>query len=202
MFPKEYEVVTKLRQDLKIHHFDLGNAIKDVELLAQTTKDNLNRSIKKLNLRKKYEEKGTLASKPNTEIKIWKYEIKYQSQDLATSLEKCNLIVKVLEDLQKNCARTSDNLENVLKVIKEQLKKRIEASKTKIADLEKQAAAAKCNFWQMIFTFGAACRKASELRNKLNSQIGNLKAEMAAAAKLDKRFHYFDSLKKLAKTLT
>jgi hypothetical protein len=54
----------------------------------------------------------------------------------------------------------------------------------------------------MIFTFGAACRKASELRNKLNSQIGNLKAEMAAAAKLDKRFHYFDSLKKLAKTLT
>jgi hypothetical protein len=107
-----------------------------------------------------------------------------------------------LEKLQKDCARTSDNLENVPKVIKEELKKKIAASKTKIADLEKQAAAAKCNFWQMIFTFGAACRKASELKNKLNSQIGNLKAEMAAAANLDKRFHYFDSLKKLAKTLT
>jgi hypothetical protein len=48
MFPKEYGVVTKLRQDLKIHHFDLANAIKDVELLATTTKDNLRRSIKKL----------------------------------------------------------------------------------------------------------------------------------------------------------
>jgi len=54
----------------------------------------------------------------------------------------------------------------------------------------------------MIFTFGAACRAASKLKAKLNSQIGNLKAEMAAAQKLDKRFHYFDSLKRLAATLT
>jgi hypothetical protein len=200
MFPKEYGIVTKLRQDLKIHHFDLANSIKDVELLAQTTKDNLRRSIKKLNLRKKYLDGDKL--KPSTDAKIWKYEVKYQNSDLQQSLDKCNAIVKVLEKLQKDCARTSDNLENVLKVIKEELKKKIAASKTKIADLEKQAAAAKCNFWQMIFTFGAACRKASELRNKLNSQIGSLRAEMSAAAKLDKRFHYFDSLKTLAKTLT
>jgi hypothetical protein len=68
--------------------------------------------------------------------------------------------------------------------------------------LEKQAAAAKCNFWQMIFTFGAACRAASKLRNELNAKIGNHRAEVAAAAKLDKRFHYFDGLKKLARTLT
>ena len=54
----------------------------------------------------------------------------------------------------------------------------------------------------MIFTFGAACSKASELRNKLNAQIGNHRAEVAAAAKLYKRFTYFDSLKKLAITLT
>jgi len=52
MFPKEYKIVTKLRQDLKLHHFDLANAIKDTELLATTTKDNLNRSVRKLNLRK------------------------------------------------------------------------------------------------------------------------------------------------------
>lgn len=54
----------------------------------------------------------------------------------------------------------------------------------------------------MIFTFGAACKKAEKLRNELNSKIGNLKAEMSAAQKLDKRFHYFDQLKKLAGTLT
>lgn len=147
MFPEDYAVVTRLRQDLKVHHFDLGNAIKDVELLAQTTKDNLRRSVKKLELRKKYEENGKIVAKPNLDVKIWKYEIKYQTQDLEQSLEKCDAIVKVLEALQKNCARTSDDLENVLKKIKENLKKRIEASKVKIADLEKQAAAAKCNFW-------------------------------------------------------
>ena len=54
----------------------------------------------------------------------------------------------------------------------------------------------------MIFTFGESCRKAADLRNKLNSQIGSLKAEIEVSAKLDKRFHYFDSLKTLAKTLT
>lgn len=54
----------------------------------------------------------------------------------------------------------------------------------------------------MIFTFGASCRNAAKLRNKLNAQIGNLQAEAAAAQKLDKRFGYFDSLKKLAATLT
>jgi len=81
------------------------------------------------------------------DLKIWKLEIKYQSSDLTQSLDTCNKIVGVLEKLQKDCARTADNLDNVLKVIKEELKKKISASKVKIADLEKQAAAAKCNFW-------------------------------------------------------
>jgi hypothetical protein len=53
----------------------------------------------------------------------------------------------------------------------------------------------------MIFTFGAACRRASSLRNKLNTQMASFRAEMSAAQKLDKRFTYFDSLKHLAKTL-
>jgi hypothetical protein len=148
MFPKEYGIVTKLRQDLKLHHFDLANAIKDTELLAQTTKDNLRRSMRKLKLRKDYADgKKSKPLKPLMDLKIWKLEIKYQSSDLGQSLDTCNKIVKVLEKLQKDCARTADNLDNVLKVIKEALKKRIAASKVKIADLEKQAKAAKCNFW-------------------------------------------------------
>lgn len=134
MFPTEYGVVTKLRQDLKIHHFDLSNAIKDVELLATTTKDNLRRSIRKLDLRKKYLDGDRL--KPNTDAKIWKYECKSQVADLGMSLDKCNAIVVILEKLQKDCAKTSDDLNNVLLKIKEMLKKRIEAKKIKIADLE------------------------------------------------------------------
>lgn len=54
----------------------------------------------------------------------------------------------------------------------------------------------------MIFTFGKACRSATKLKNELNAKLGTMKAEMAAAEKLNKRFHYFDSLKKLAGTLT
>lgn len=33
-FPDSYNIVHKLRQDLKLHHFELSNTIKDVELLA------------------------------------------------------------------------------------------------------------------------------------------------------------------------
>lgn len=179
MFPKEYEVITRLRQNLKLHHFDLSNQIKEVELLAQTTLDNIGRSVRKLNLRKKYELNGRMT--PTFDVKIWKLEVRNQKNDLETQLAQCKKIIGILEALQKNCARTADDLNNVLLNLKEQLKKRIEANKVNIAQLEKQASAAKCNFWQMIFTFGAACKKAEKLRNELNSKIGNLKAEMSAA---------------------
>lgn len=200
MFPKQYEIVTKLRQDLKVHHFDLGNQIKDVELMATTTKDNLRRSFKKLELRKRY--LGSDRLKPVTDAKIWKFEIKNQQNDLATQLEKANAIIAVLTKLQKDCARTADDLNNVLLDIKNQLTKRIQDNKVSIDALKKKAAGIKCSFWEMIFTFGAACRAADKLKNELNQKLGNLKREMAAAEKLNKRFHYFDSLKKLAGTLT
>jgi len=54
----------------------------------------------------------------------------------------------------------------------------------------------------MIFSFGATCREAAKIRAKLNEQIGQLNAEISAGEKVNKRFHYFDSLKKLAGTLT
>jgi len=51
-------------------------------------------------------------------------------------LEKCDVIVKILEKMQEDCARTADDLDSVLAVIKLELKNRIAASKTKITDLE------------------------------------------------------------------
>jgi len=74
MFPEGYAELAKLRQDLKIHHFTLSNTIKDVELLATATKDNLRRSFRKLDLRKKYSDENRLSV--NTDEKIWKYEVK------------------------------------------------------------------------------------------------------------------------------
>jgi hypothetical protein len=121
MFPKSYTAITGLRQDLKIHHFELMNTIKDVELLAQSTKDNLRRSFRKLDLRKKYIEGDGLS--PNTDEKIWKYEVKSQIADLTNSMERCNEIVAVLKRLQKDCAKTQDNIENELEAMKVELKR-------------------------------------------------------------------------------
>jgi hypothetical protein len=97
----------------------LSNSIKDVELLASSTKNNLRRSVRKLSLRDKKLNDGEL--KPTTDVKIWKYEVKSQIADLTVSLEKCNEIVKVLEELQVATARTSDNLKAVLLKVQENL---------------------------------------------------------------------------------
>lgn len=165
MFPDDYAIVAKLRQDLKIHHFDLSNAIKDVELLAKSTKSNLRRSVRKLDLRKKYLEGDKL--KPNTDAKIWKYEIKSQVADLTVSLEEVNKIVKVLEKLQVNCVKTADDLDNVLKSIKEQLIKRIEMKKIEIKSLEERLKNAKCDFWKNLITFGGACAAAAKMKGEI-----------------------------------
>ena len=82
---------------MKIFHFKLSNLVKDVELLAESTKSKLKRSVRKLNLRKKYLDEDRL--KPTTDVKIWKYEVKSQIADLTTSLEKCDALVIVLEEL-------------------------------------------------------------------------------------------------------
>lgn len=74
MFKKEYETVTGLVTDLKLHHFDLTNQIQDVKNLADATKDTISRSRRKLNLRAGKKESGKLT--PSYDLKIWKYEIK------------------------------------------------------------------------------------------------------------------------------
>lgn len=129
MFPKEYKEIHSLKQALKLHHFTLSNTIKDVQLLASSTKSNLRRSVRKLNLRKKYLDDDKKELKPSTDLKIWKYEIKSQIADLTVSLEKCDAIIVVLKDLQTQCVRTSDNLKAVLLKVKKDLKARMEAKK-------------------------------------------------------------------------
>jgi len=50
-------------------------------------------------------------------------------------------------------------------VIKEKLKKEIDAGKTKLKTLQAEADAAKCDFWSAVLTFGKACRDAAKLRD-------------------------------------
>jgi hypothetical protein len=58
----------------------LSKNILDTELLAQSTKDNLHRSFKKLELRQKYKDANRMA--PRIDMKIWQMEVKLQVGDL------------------------------------------------------------------------------------------------------------------------
>jgi hypothetical protein len=53
--------------------------------------------------------------------------------------------------------------------IKKALEAKIAKDKNELAALEKEAAAAKCSFWEAVFTLGIACANARKLRSKLES---------------------------------
>lgn len=112
--PKSYGVVTKLRQDLKVHHFDLSNAIHEVSLLAETTKANADRTIRKLALRKKFVSEGTYKTHPEKDVKIWTFAIRRQVEDLSTSIAGCDKILTTLKKLQKDVSRVQAQLESEL----------------------------------------------------------------------------------------
>ena len=79
-------------------------------------------------------------------------------------MERCQEIVKVLVKMQKNCAKTQDEIENEMEGMKVELKRQIERAKVRIGDLEKQIAEAKCKWWQAILTLGIACIKAGKAK--------------------------------------
>jgi hypothetical protein len=167
MFPKSWAAINKLRQDLKVHTVDLRNTIQDVKLLATTTKENLGKSIRKLDLRKKYDGKGKLNA--NMDEKVWRYEIKYQLGQLEDSLAKCKTIIGILKQLQADSARTQDDLENELEAMKVELKRDIDRKQIKITDLEKQLKALKCEWWKALLTLGIACIKIGKARSELEA---------------------------------
>jgi len=54
VFPASAGIIIGLRQDMKIHQFDLSNTITDVQLMATTTDAGLRRTERKLSLRNKF----------------------------------------------------------------------------------------------------------------------------------------------------
>jgi len=50
-FPKNYAKIHKLRQDLKVYQFDLKNIINDVALMADSTTNDVDKTVKSLGLR-------------------------------------------------------------------------------------------------------------------------------------------------------
>lgn len=62
-------------------------------------------------------------------------------------------------------------------------------------------AAAKCSFWDALFTLGIACVKAKELKAKLMKTQEMFKRELAVAADLNSKMHYFEGIKTLSNLL-
>jgi len=133
-----------LKTQLKQHHLDLANLIKDVNVHAEGTKDNLHRVKSKLFLRKKYEKKLTARQ----DVKIWQYETKTLIADLEYSSKKLDPIIHEIDKLQKACVISADNLDNVILAIKTDIKKKIEGWGLNIAQKEKEYnSIGGCSFW-------------------------------------------------------
>jgi hypothetical protein len=91
LFPEEYNKVNEIKKELKLNYFELLYLNKQVELMASTTKSNLDQPIRKLNLRKKYLDDGRL--RPETDQKIWNREVMYMKNSLTDQRTKLDGIV-------------------------------------------------------------------------------------------------------------
>jgi len=85
VYPTESDKIHEITQDLRLHHLELSNAVKDSELIAQSTKDRLRRSYRVLSLREKLLEKGRLP--PEAEVKLWKQAVGKLRGDVESSLD-------------------------------------------------------------------------------------------------------------------
>ena len=108
-----------LRQDVKVHMFDLQNVINSIRELAVMIEDHVNECIGQLDLRKEYSDGGSLG--PNQDLELWKEIIDIIHDDLEDSIVKCDDIVQVLERLQRDCVKTEDDMSNEILLIRDKL---------------------------------------------------------------------------------
>lgn len=142
----------KATTNVALVRLDFGSIIKDVGLMATSTNDNLARSFRKLSLRKRYLDGNRMSA--SFDVKIWKYLLKSNNNDINSQLEKLTSIIGHLSDLSKKTAVIADDIDGVLKSVEVKIKKDVESNRAKMASLKRKAAECKCNFWQMLFTFG------------------------------------------------
>jgi hypothetical protein len=201
LYPNQYKELVGLRQNLRDHHFDLGEQIKDVEMMATTTMDNAHLPIRKLNLRKKYEARDGKV-KPNMEAKIWKYEINKIAGSIEKQLVKIKVILAQLDKIQKGCDATAGKIEILLIALKKEIMNKIKEKKVEVADLQEKLKNIKCPWWEAVFTLGFGCKKYGNMRNEIRDKMRGLERYIAAAGNINDRFNYFDHLKENAKHLT
>ena len=82
---------------MKLYQFDLTNIVDDVKLMTDSTINDVRKTQRTLGLRKKVLEGSRMT--PEKDLKVWNMTIKGQVQNLEDSIEKCDKIIKALEDL-------------------------------------------------------------------------------------------------------
>jgi len=204
-FPNSHAIIAKMRQDLKVYQFDLSNIINDLKLMADSTSHDVDKTNRTLNLRKKILDGHRMS--PEKDQKIWNQTIKMQVNNMTASIEKCDVIIKALTDLQKAVKVCNDTLEAEIVA----LRKKLEASNTnlkrKLADLEKKMRAIGCvnnsaELLRAIFTLGLACLLGkSDTQKEYENVKADLVEEQAIIQAIAKRMNYFDDLLESAATL-
>jgi len=73
-FPNSHAKISKIRQNMKIYQLDLSNIVMDLKLMTDSTVNDVKKSMRTLNLRKKILNNHSLA--PEKDVKIWDMTIK------------------------------------------------------------------------------------------------------------------------------
>lgn len=108
---------------MKIHFFNIAGLIKDVELLGQSTIDNLDKIQRRVNVREKWKTQGKLTYKRLGNV--WKNEMKYLISSLERSLDRLNNIIGKLKTLEENCLRSKEKIADAVKFIRKAIEDKI-----------------------------------------------------------------------------
>jgi len=204
-FPNSYQVISALRQKLKVYQFDLSNIVQDLSLMADSTQNDVKKTVRTLGLRKKILGKNTLT--PAKDVKVWGMAIKEQTNGLTDSIEKCDVIIKALEALQKAVKACNDELEKEIDNLRKSLEASNQQLKHKLAQIEKKLKSVGCvnngkELLRAIFTLGLACLLGqSDTKKEMLNVQADLKEEQAIINAISKRMNYFDDLLGSAHTL-
>jgi len=165
---------------MKMYQFDLSNIVDDVKLMTDSTINDVRKSQKTLNLRKKVLVGHRLS--PEKDLKVWNMTIKGQVNNLTDSIMKCDKIIKALEDLQKNTKHAKDTLDQAIDDLRKQLEANNRSLKIKLADLEKKMKSVGCvnngrELLRVIFTLGISCLFDSNTKREFENVKVDLKEE-------------------------
>lgn len=106
----------EIKNDMKTHFYDLSNFVENVKQLAHTITNDQETNLKQLESREYAAAMGKLSGEED--LAIWEKIVETQRRDLATSIKNCDLITKGLSKIFRNSAKTQDDLDNELLVMK------------------------------------------------------------------------------------